>query len=178
MLRAVLLPPFETGIMWSYSRFFRLPHFTHLPPSRRQTSRRTSDGIAARLSLTSLVSSAANDGCTTGGTCCSGTEIIVSNPQCGHSAVRVSPFSKSRASNSIPFSQYRQRQVTKCGWFADMPIRKSVANLNPPFKNYHRPAERGDRYAASMIFVYGGGGGGMVPVESAEVRSRIHSQSW
>jgi hypothetical protein len=44
MLRAVLPPPFETGIIWSYSKFFRLPHFTHMPPSLRQTSLRTSDG--------------------------------------------------------------------------------------------------------------------------------------
>ena len=44
MLRAVLLPPFEMGMMWSYSKFFRLPHpsLAHLPPSLRQTSRRTS----------------------------------------------------------------------------------------------------------------------------------------
>jgi hypothetical protein len=53
MLRAVLLPPFETGMMWSYSKFFRLPHFTHLPPSLRQTSLRIADGIASRFSLAS-----------------------------------------------------------------------------------------------------------------------------
>ena len=29
-----------------------------------------------------------------------------------------------------------------------------------------------------MIFIYGGGGVGMVPEVSAEIRSRIHSQSW
>ena len=48
MLRTVLLPPFATGIMWSYSSLSRLPHLEHLPSSRLQTSRRTSAGIGRR----------------------------------------------------------------------------------------------------------------------------------
>jgi len=32
--------------------------------------------------------------------------------------------------------------------------------------------------AAGMIIIYGGDGGGMAPVVSAEVLARIHSQSW
>lgn len=45
MLSSVLLPPFETGMMWSNSRFSRLPHLTHLPSSRSQTSWRSFSGI-------------------------------------------------------------------------------------------------------------------------------------
>jgi hypothetical protein len=36
MLRAVLLPPFDLGIMGSNSSFLQLPHFTHLASSRRR----------------------------------------------------------------------------------------------------------------------------------------------
>src|ERR1035437_2031683 len=49
IFRAVLLPPFDTGTIWSYSKFSLLPHFTHTPPSLRQTSRRTSEEIAIRI---------------------------------------------------------------------------------------------------------------------------------
>ena len=34
-----------------------------------------------------------------------GTKSMVSNPQCGHGIVRVSPLSKALASNSMPLSQ-------------------------------------------------------------------------
>src|ERR1051325_5415068 len=58
MLRAVLLPPFASGMMWSYSSFSRLLHFTHFPPSLRQTSRRISEGIACRALSDSFLGSA------------------------------------------------------------------------------------------------------------------------
>src|SRR3989442_3336407 len=45
---AVLLPPLERGIIWSYSRFSRLSHLVHLPLSRRHTSTRTCSGTRIR----------------------------------------------------------------------------------------------------------------------------------
>ena len=45
---AVLLPPLTRGTMWSYSRFSRLPHLEHCPPSLRHTSILTASGTRGR----------------------------------------------------------------------------------------------------------------------------------
>jgi hypothetical protein len=47
---SVLLPPLETGTMWSYSRRSLLPHCAQRPLSRAQTARRTPVGIPSLLS--------------------------------------------------------------------------------------------------------------------------------
>ena len=51
MFRAVLDPPRDNGISWSYSRFRVLPHLTHLPPSRCHTNIFTLSGIGSRPCL-------------------------------------------------------------------------------------------------------------------------------
>ena len=51
---AVLLPPFEKGIIWSNSKFVWLPQLIQHPPSLFQTNIFTSSGIGCRLFFSSI----------------------------------------------------------------------------------------------------------------------------